>query len=82
MILKKYNYIIHEYEDYKIPDDWNVPLLTDLEDIVNCPHCGKRLNYGDTYTSLEIHSDYGLGYGVCSNCYNEEQNRRKLFKGR
>ena len=81
MILRKWNYETHEYEPYKIPDEWNVPLITyDMEEIVNCPHCGKELKYGETYTSKEIHNRIGFGFGVCSECYEEEWERRKKYE--
>ena len=49
----------------------------DLEEIVNCAQCGKELKYGDCYTSLEIHTDMGMGFAVCEDCYEEEWQRRK-----
>ena len=39
--------------------------------------CGKELKYGDTYTSLEIHTAMGFGYGVCEDCYEFEWKRRE-----
>ena len=47
---------------------------------MNCPHCGKELPYGETYTSKEIHNWVGLGYGVCEECYEEEWKRRKKYR--
>ena len=32
----------------------------------------KYEDYGDTYTSLEIHTAMGFGYGVCEDCYEFE----------
>lgn len=81
MVLGKWNYETHDYDPYKIPDEWNVPLITDdMEEIVNCPHCGKELKYGDTYTSKEIHNYIGLGFGVCSECYEKEWERRRKYR--
>lgn len=78
MILKKWNYNIHEYKDYKVPKKWNCLIYSDnMDEVVNCPHCGKELKFGDTYTSLEIHTPFGFGYGVCKNCYEKERERRK-----
>lgn len=80
MKLRKWNYETHEYDPYEIPDEWNVPLTTYLDEIVNCPHCGKELKYGETYTSKEIHNNVGFGYGVCSECYEEEWERRRKYR--
>lgn len=51
-----------------------------MKEIVNCPHCGKELEYGNCYTSLEIHTEMGFGYGVCEKCYEEEWNRRRQYE--
>ena len=77
MILRKWNYKNHDYDDYKIPDEWNCKTFTvDMKEIVNCPHCGKELSFGETYCSKELHTHYlGFGYGVCKECYQEEWER-------
>lgn len=83
MILKKWNYIKQEYEVFKVPTHWNVKLITnDLDEIVNCPHCGKELPYGEAYTSREVHNDFGLGYAVCSECYSREWERSRKYDRR
>lgn len=79
MVLNKWNYEKHRYEPYEIPNSWKVPIICDLDNIVNCPQCGKELKYGDTFTSLEIHTGVGFGYGVCDKCYQEEWKRRKKY---
>lgn len=40
-----------------------------------CANCGKDMVFGDGYTSLEIHSDKGMGYAVCEACYLAERER-------
>lgn len=78
MKLRKWNYSEHNYDDYEVPDEWNCKTYSNnLEELVNCPHCGKQIKYGDTYTSKEIHTGLGFGYGVCEECYEKEWNRRK-----
>lgn len=73
MVLNKWNFKKHEYEDCIIPDEWNVPLYSaDMDEIVNCPHCGKEIKFGETYTSRQFHNFVGLGYGVCETCYAKE----------
>lgn len=73
MILRKWNYKTHKYEPYEISDNWNCKTYSiDMEEVINCPHCGRKLKFGDSYTSLEIHTDMGFGYGVCEKCYQDE----------
>ena len=78
MILNKWNYDIHDYEPYEVPDDWNCKTYSaDMDEVVNCPHCGNKILFGQSYTSMEIHSKVGFGYAVCEQCYEKEWNRRK-----
>ena len=73
MILNKWNYKKHIYEDYEIPNEWNVKTYADsLNEIINCCQCGKRIKFGDSYTSLEVHTEMGFGYSVCKRCYEKE----------
>ena len=70
MILSKWNNKKRIYEPYEVPDNWNViTYSSDMDEIVNCPHCGKKLTFGDCYTSREIHTKHGFGYAVCEDCY-------------
>ncbi len=76
MILQKWNYKKHEYEPYEVPDEWNVKTFSnDMSEIINCPHCGKEIEFGDSYTSHEIHTAHGMGYGVCADCYFNDENK-------
>lgn len=77
MMLKKWNYKSKTYEPYAVPDEWNVKTYCeDMDEIINCPHCGKKLTFGESYTSHEIHTAFGIGYGVCEKCYFEDENER------
>ena len=79
--LQKWDYEAHEYRQFFVPASWNVKLYScDMDEIVNCPHCGRMLHYGETYVSLEIHNQVGFGYGVCEECYKHEWQRRRLHK--
>lgn len=81
MILRKWNYKKRKYEVYETPGDWNCKTYSeDMEEYINCPHCGKKIKYGDSYTSLEIHTNSGLGYGVCEKCYENEWLRKRSSK--
>lgn len=82
MILQKWNYKTHSYDNMRCPIDWNCKTYSNnMEEIVNCPHCGKKIKFGDTYTSLEFHTGLGMGYGVCEECYKKEWERRRENKG-
>ena len=76
-VLRKWNPAIHKYEPYEIPDDWHPSTFElDMSNIVTCPQCGIEISYGATYTSQEIHTEFGFGYGVCPDCHQEEMKRR------
>lgn len=83
MLLHKWDYQVHDYMPHFIPEDWNCLIYSeDMNEIVNCPHCGKKLLWGNTYTSLEIHNNVGFGYGVCAECYEAEWKRREEAEGK
>lgn len=86
MLAQKWNWKKHDYEPYRIPIDWNCKLYSDdMNEEINCAHCGKKLKYGDSYSSLEIHNAVGLAYPVCEKCYNIEwqhRNNNKKIKER
>ena len=62
MKLQKWNYKTHTYDEYNVPDEWNVKTYsTNMEQEINCAECGKKVKYGDCYTSLEVHTEMGFG---------------------
>lgn len=78
MILNKWNCKKHEYENYKVPDEWNIKTYgNSMDEIINCCKCGKKIKFGDSYTSLEVHTEMGFGYSVCEKCYEREWKRRE-----
>ena len=77
MKLEKWNYQKHVYEDYEIPNDWKKSLYeVELDTLVNCCQCGKEIEFGETYTSQEIHTEHGFGFMVCPECHEYEMERR------
>ena len=81
MTLKKWNWKTREYDPYEIPDDWNVKTYSnDMDEIINCPHCGRKIAFGDCYTSREIHTKHGFGYSVCGDCYAREWERERVTR--
>lgn len=82
MLLRKWNYEKHNYEPYEVKEDWNVKVYTNnMEEIINCAHCGKKIKAGDSYSSYEIQTEIGIGYGICEKCYNIEFIRKNQIKG-
>lgn len=80
-MIGKWNYETKEYDPYTPDPEWNVVLYTPEMDLaVNCASCGNPMEYGQSFTSLEIHNGMGLGYPVCENCYDKEHERRKAHK--
>ena len=71
--VQKWNFKTREYEPYEVPDNWNIKTFSlDMDEIVNCPHCGREFTFGDSYTSRQIHTTHGMGYAVCAECYSKE----------
>ena len=81
MILQKWDWNRHAYEDLEVPKDWICKCYSDdMDEVVNCPHCGKKIKFGESLTSMEIHTELGFGYAVCEDCYDKEWDRRKDVK--
>lgn len=80
-ILQKWDYRNQAYEPYEVPDDWNVKSYSeDMDEIVNCPHCGRKVTFGSCYTSREIHTLGGSGYAVCGECYDAERVKEEEWR--
>lgn len=76
-VYNKWNPLTHRYDPYYVPADKKLVFYgTDLEAIVNCCQCLKEIKYGDSYVSLEVHTNIGMGYAVCKDCYEQEWVRR------
>lgn len=79
----RWNYKTHRYDPYTVPIEWDVRLYSeDMDEIVSCASCGKKVKYGDCYTSFEIHTEIlGLGYSVCPECKEKEWARKQKYEG-
>jgi len=75
MIAGRWNYQKCEYESYELPLR-SMAYSEDMEEIIQCAQCGKYIKYGESYTSLEIHTDIGIGYMVCDECSRQEYKRK------
>lgn len=79
MIIRRWNNKKHNYETYEVPENWNIKIYSNnMQEKVNCASCGKAINVGDSHSSLEIHTDIGIGYMVCEKCYNKELIRKGI----
>ena len=77
-VYKKWNYGTHKYDDYLVPDHINLSVYEeDMDKIVNCCQCFRLMKFGEGYTSMEVHTNMGFGYCVCSDCYQKEWERRR-----
>ena len=82
-VIQKWDYPSHSY--FSIPIISREPLniktySEDMNEIVNCCQCLKKVKFEDTYTSNEIHTHLGFGLAVCEDCYKEEWKRRKYYE--
>lgn len=59
-----------EYDEYILPS--GAKTIADLDEEIQCAICGRLVKYGDCYTSHTVHTDFGIGYAVCEDCYTEE----------
>lgn len=79
--LNRWNYKTHKYDKVKVPEADYIVYTDNMEQLVTCPHCGKKIIYGNAYTSLEFHNCAGFGYPVCEKCYKKEWIKRRETKG-
>lgn len=79
--MQKWNFNTREYEPYSVPANWNCKTYSvDMDEIVNCPHCGRQVAFGECYTSRQIHTEHGFGYAVCESCYEDEWRAERSTK--
>ena len=48
-----------------------------MDKVIACAGCGKPVKFGESFTSLEIHTETGFGFSVCPNCHAGEIERAK-----
>lgn len=70
-MVRKWDETKREYEPYDLPRG-STCFEIDMEKAVNCARCGKKMIFGNGYTSKQIHTEMGLGYCVCGKCYEKE----------
>jgi hypothetical protein len=81
MELSRWNYKTRSYQLYVPDPSWKIRLFSeDMDEPINCTNCGKDMVFGNGFTSQEIHTEIGLGYPVCEECYEKETDRRQQAK--
>ena len=77
----RWNYNTRSYDPVEIPEEWQVRTYSErMSAPTTCPHCGRTFHFGDMYTSMEFQTDFGFGYSVCRECYEEEFERRLKYE--
>ncbi len=71
MKAQKWDFKARKYYDYDLPEGACL-YSDDMDKIVACAQCGRKMLFGDGYTSRQIHTKYGFGYAVCEQCYDKE----------
>lgn len=73
-VAQKWNPYHRKYRPYVLPEDeLKCSLLEDsAERIIACAGCGRPVKFGESFTSLEIHTESGFGFMVCPICLNQE----------
>lgn len=71
MKAKKWNPKTREYQDYELPKNACM-YSNDMNEEIACARCGRKMVFGDGYTSRQIHTELGFGYAVCEKCYERE----------
>ena len=74
MYAQKWNWKTKKYEEYKLPEGV-IFFSKDLDKETACAQCGDMKKFGECFTSREVHTQIGLGFSVCKDCYKEEWDR-------
>lgn len=79
LIAGKWNFKKHDYEPYILPEGTKL-ISSNMDEKVPCASCGTLTAYGDTFTSLTIHNQIGMGFPVCDACYDKEWKAKRASK--
>lgn len=63
--------VMEQEYDYELPEGACL-YSDDMDKVIACARCGRKMLFGDGYTSREIHAEHGLGYTVCEQCHEKE----------
>lgn len=68
---QRWHFYKQKYSPVKVPDGC-LTYANDMDAEVICPNCNRIFKFGDMYTSRRWHTKFGMGFSVCSECYEEE----------
>lgn len=82
MTVYKWDFVKRKYDEYQKDVSESPTLCIEMARFVRCINCGRKIQYGDTYTSRRWHTKNGFGYPVCRDCYDREwkEERRTMEK--
>ena len=67
------------YDKYVVPVG-AITYCEDFEAQCQCAECSKMMVCGEGYTSIRIHTrGNGIGFIVCSDCYDKEWKERREY---
>lgn len=81
MKAKRWNYETRTYDDYELPEGAHVIPKIKSGCKVVCACCGITMPIEVAYTSREIHTKLGLGYPVCTDCFDVECVKHQIYYG-
>lgn len=68
--IQRWERSIRKYVPHKVPDDWDIRTYSyNMDEVINCVCCGKKMKYGNGYTSKRFHTPLGFGFMECRECY-------------
>ena len=72
-VLRRWDEWLRVYMPWLVPADRKVMTYSDdMDEPCACARCGKRVTFGECYTSQQIHTYFGIGYAVCPECHELE----------
>lgn len=76
----KWNFKTKKSEPYEFPDGATSLAWCQIDRVIMCAECGKKILYGDGYISRKIHTRNGMGFFVCKRCYDKECEEEKKYQ--
>lgn len=68
--ISRWNSIKKIDEPYDVPEGWYVSVYeSDMEKEINCVNCGRKIKFGEGYTSRRYMTEGGFGFSECEECY-------------
>lgn len=80
-LIKKWDFLKHKYSTIVYDDTKNnyKSYGNDMDEIVECPNCHKKLRLGECYVSYQYQVPIvGFGFAVCGKCYEKEIELRRI----